>query len=624
MNALLFASAFLALVSPPKAPVTVHVDAKNGDIITGEVTFKVTVESSNLVTQVEFYANDDLRDKATSTPYKFTVDTLNETEGNLKLRFKAYTSEGETGESTVTVKVYNGLDKGGDYHVQQGIAALQDGKYDLAISEGRIALKIDPKLNQARLIVARAYLQKHAMDKAQKFAEDAVAGDPTNANALDILSIINLQRAFTTFDHGSGDKTETLKNIGEALKSAVASRRKALDSRLDKLGDPTDATLIPYADAALRSGRYGIAISVLKSAFEKNSTRLDVADRLAFAQIRVGRYSDALTTILTVKKFTALDVYAQATLAVLLAEAGDVQGSDAAIKDAILSDADNPIVTTSQAYIALKFVRSRVANLNTLSVNYDDLQGKDSAKAADSRNTLMQILRELAKDQGQKTEVNYYLCALNNKLENYDDARKNFEAAVLSEPTNYDAFIEQGNKSIAISLRGTHEKDDLKFLYENARTMFAAALEARPSSASALSGLSLVATFEGKPEEGIKWGNAAVAAEPEYAAGHVALSTAFTAASSLLTSQAYDIRQNGNKLTTNTERQANEFKAREIETTAGKYSRQARAALLAAEKIDKKIEGAELSKPASAWRYYNAGGRVPVLPMPAAAVSSAG
>jgi len=619
MNVLLLATAFLALVAPPKAPVKVHVDAKNGDVITGETTFKVTVDSTNLVTQVEFYVNDDLRDKATSTPYHFTIDSLNETEGPAKIRFKAYTSEGETGEASVNIKFYNAVDKGGDYHLQEGIKALQDGKWDKAVTEGRIALKVDSKLNQARLIVARAYLRKNVMDKAQKFAEDAVSNEPGNLAALDILSIINLKRGFTTFDRGTGDKNETLKTIGEALKSAVVTRQKALEARVDAVGALTDSNLLPYVDAALHAGRYGLAISTLKPVFDKDNRRNDVANRLAYAFIREGRFADAFQTLQTLKRYGTLDVYGQATNAVLLAEGGDVQASDDAIKDAILSDADNPIVTTAQAYIALKFVRTRVANKTTMSLNYDDLRGKDSPKAIESRNTLQQILRELAKDQGQKTEVNYYLCALNNKLENYDDARRYFESAVLTEPTNYDAYIEQGNKSFQISMRlgDKPDKNDLTFLYENARVMFQAALQARPSSAAALTGLSLVGTFEGKPEEGIKWGLAAVTAEPSYAAGNIALAAAYTLGGVSLTGQAYQMRQQGNKLTTNAERQQNELKTREIEATAGKYSRLARSAQDAAEKIDTKIAGAVLTKPDAAWRYFNAGGRVPVLPMPA-------
>ena len=616
MNALLLATAFLALASPSKAPVKVHVDSVNGDVITGEHTFKVTVDSSNLVTQVEFYFNDDLRDKATSTPYKFVIDSLSETDGMAKVRFKAYTSEGETGEATVNVKIDNGIDKGADFHIKAGMASLQDGKWDNAITEGRIALKIDAKSSAARLVVARAYQHKNAFDKAQKYAEDVLTTEPENPFALDLLSIIKLQQAFTTFNRGSGDKNETLKTIGDAMKSAVNSRKKSLDAVVDKMPAPTPTNFIPYMDAALRAGRYSLVSSFLTPLFDKDNRRNDVANRLAFAQIRMGRFTDALNTLIELKKYGTLDAYGSATIAVLYAEAGLVQNSDDAIKEAILSDADAPIVSTAQAYIALKFVRTRVANQNTMGLNYDDLSGKDTPAKIEARNTLSQILRQLARDQGQRTEVNYYLCALNNKLENFDSARKNFEQAVLTEPTNYDAYIEQGNKSILISMQGKLEKNEMAFLYDNARTMFVAALEGRPSSASALTGLSLVASFQGKPEEAIKWGDAAVHAEPQYAPGYVALCSAYTAAEAAETSLTYSTRQQGNKLTSNSERADNELKARAHEAKAGEYSRLGREALAKAQKLDTKIQGTELTKPKAAWRYYNVGGRVPVLPMP--------
>ena len=616
MNALLLATAFLALASPTKAPVKVHVDSVNGDVITGEHTFKVTVDSSNLVTQVEFYFNDDLRDKATSTPYKFVVDSLNETDGMAKVRFKAYTSEGETGESTVNVKIDNGIEKGVDFHIKAGTTSLQDGKWDNAITEGRIALKIDSKSSHARLIVARAYQHRGAFDKAQKYAEDVIANEPENPFALDLLSIIKLQQAFTTFNRGSGDKNETLKSIGDAMKSAVNSRKKSLDTVVDRMPTPTPETLLPYVDAALRAGRYSLAANYLQPVNEKDNRRNDVANRLAFAYIRMGRYTDALAVLTQLKKYGTLDAYGDATIAVLFAEAGMVQNSDDAIKEAILSDADAPIVSTAQAYIALKFVRSRIATLNTMGLNYDDLSGKDTPAKVEARNTLSQILRQLARDQGQRTEVNYYLCALNNKLENFDTARKNFEQAVLAEPTNYDAYIEQGNKSITISMQGKLEKSEVAFLYDNAKTMFIAALEGRPSSASALTGLSLVASLQGKPEEAVKWADAAVHAEPQYAPGYVALCSAYTAAEVSETTQGYNTRQQGNKLTTNTERADNEQNARAHEAKASEYSRLASEALAKGQKIDTKIQGTELTKPKAAWRYFNVGGRVPVLPMP--------
>ena len=49
MKALLLASAFLALLAPQKGAVTVNVNAKNGEVVTGERRFRVTVASNNPV-----------------------------------------------------------------------------------------------------------------------------------------------------------------------------------------------------------------------------------------------------------------------------------------------------------------------------------------------------------------------------------------------------------------------------------------------------------------------------------------------------------------------------------------------------------------------------------------------
>ena len=56
-------------VQKPKQPKAVlTVNAKEGETLTGERTFRVTVQSSAPVTQVEFYVGEDLRDSDTSTP----------------------------------------------------------------------------------------------------------------------------------------------------------------------------------------------------------------------------------------------------------------------------------------------------------------------------------------------------------------------------------------------------------------------------------------------------------------------------------------------------------------------------------------------------------------------------
>jgi tetratricopeptide (TPR) repeat protein len=146
--------------------------------------------------------------------------------------------------------------------------------------------------------------------------------------------------------------------------------------------------------------------------------------------------------------------------------------------------------------------------------------------------------------------------------------------------------------------------------------MFTAALAGGPSSASALTGLSLVSTFEEKPDEAIKWGIAAVGANSRFAAGYVALYSAYTLAGDRLAAIANQNRELNRKIESNAERQDNEMKTKTIESQSAADYRLAAEALGKAQKLDPKILGNELTKVRYAWRYFNVGGRVPVLPMP--------
>ena len=108
MNALLLVTA-LFTVSPhfasPNptipvvtiAPVEISVNINQGEILSGERAFKVSVSADDPVTKVEFYVGGDLRDNDTSTPYEFKLDTLAEPDGDLKIKFSAYTSQGTSG-----------------------------------------------------------------------------------------------------------------------------------------------------------------------------------------------------------------------------------------------------------------------------------------------------------------------------------------------------------------------------------------------------------------------------------------------------------------------------------------------------------------------------------------------
>ncbi len=614
MNALLLAPVFLTLFAPQKG-VQVNANVKNGETLFGERKVRVTVVANNPVTQVEFYVGKDLRDKDTSTPYEFVIDSLAETDGKLPLRFSARTTEAEVGELTVTVSIDNGVAKGAAFHVAKGLEALQDSKWDVAVNAGRIALKADSKSDEARMILARAYLAKGETAKAQKNAEDVLENKPGDVAALDLLSAINLRSAFGMYITEGGNRKEALAAMRDSFKSGVESRRRLLDANVESAGQPTGANLLPYVDAALRAGRYNLVVPVLKQAFEADNRSVPVANRLAYAFLRQGRSTDALYYLNAIQKNGVPDAYSFAAMAVAKAELGDVTGSDEAMREAIVSDPEDLSVTSAQAYIALKFVRNRLGN--TFNLNYDDLSGGDAAAKLESRETLRKLVNQLEQAAGARTETLYYKEALYNKLSEYAKAQTAFQAAALAEPSNYDAFIEAGNRLLASTQLQDMKPEPKEQALSTAAIMFETALVGRPDSAQALTGLALIATIEGKLDQAIKFGDAAVRANPEYAAGHLALGTAYNLGSTAIRKQADAVRMKSRAGGTSpAERQELELQARKLEDQATTYVRNSRDEGLAAAKIDRRVEGHELSKPYPAWRYYSAGGRTPVLPQP--------
>lgn len=561
MSALLLATAFLALTAPAKAPVVVNLDAKNGDTISGERTFKVTVQTNSIVSQVEFYVGDDLRDNATSTPYTFQFDTINENDGDVKLRFKAYTTENQTGEKVITVHIDNGISKGSPFHVQKGMDYLTESKWTDALREGRIALKIDGQSNPARILLSRANLGLNVLDKAQKYAEDAVSQDGNDLAALQTLSTVNLVRSLRTVSREGTEPTEARAAIKEALKAAVETRAKILQLQLDQAGAPTGENAVSYADKAIRAGRYSLAVNALDPEFAKDMKNNALANRLAYALVRSNRSKDAIKVLNNVKKFGSLDAYGYALLAVVTADLGDEAGANDAIREAVLADSENLGVRTAQAFLALK-------------------QSKTD--------TLARMSTDLAREQGQRADVNYFLSALANRQSQFGAARKAFEKGVLAEAAMPDLYVEQANTSIAISTRGKLEAKDLTATYETAKMMYETALLARPEDSEAMSGLVVVSLLQKKPADAVKYGEAAVAAAPNDGGAHYALAGAYQAA----------ISDASNSMKT-------------------KYAGAAQDELKKAWALDPKyLEGRTIPDALGIWRYLNGYGRRPVLSAP--------
>ncbi len=490
------------------AAVKVTVDAADGASISGERNFKVLVSTDDIVTKVEMYVGSEKRAEESSTPYRFTIDTINEKDGPVDFKWVAYTDQSHKGTVTVHLKIDNGMALGVDSHVQTGNKLLQDGNAADAITQGRIALKIDKKSDSARFLLARAYMQMGVFDKAQKYVQDVTDDEPKNLEALDLTSAISLKQAFSLISKND-QNMEALTTIGNAFKTAVTTRRALVDAHFDTTPAPKDdASTMVYVAAAIGALRFSDAINVLDPMFKKAASRADIADRLAYCQMRDGRMKEAVDTMHTLKVVgrSNSDPYAQALTGLLLAYAGDSEGSKAAMEDAELNDSSNVGVQTAQASVALH--------------KFD----------ANSTQTLRAIATSLGKDQGQRTEVNYLLASLYNRLGNYIPERKFFEDSVLADPLNYDMFIEEGCAAILFENRSPHkdktDKARTDFDYAYAELMFQTALEAKSDSYQALTGLSLINGILLKPNESLKFAQAAVLAQPDSACAQEALSAA--------------------------------------------------------------------------------------------------
>ncbi|RYG26342.1 tetratricopeptide repeat protein [bacterium] len=510
MSLLLLASAYLTLAQ--RAPITLTVNAKDGDVVRGERSFRVSVATTGdqIVSAVEFYVNGELRGKDESTPYEFNLDTIGENDGPVKLRFRAYTSENKSGEKTINVKVDNELGKGAAYHVDRANGLLADGKYALARDAGRTALKAEKGNPAARVALARAYMGLGEFDQAQLQAEEANAAKPNDPAVLTLLSGINVQRAFRIYAKPDSDRAEVLKQIKEALAGAVENRRKALDASLDLVKlDP--AKPAPYLDAALSARRYGAVISAAQPLYTANQNSAEIADRLAYAYLRTNRPQDAINTLNTLQRAGTLTPYGYALRAVALAEMGDDAASDNAMREAVLGDSENLGVRTAQAFIALKRGKTDVVS---------------------------KLAADLQKEQGQRADVRYFQMALAAKDQRYSDASRAFQVGVLAEPAMADLYVEYANDAIAITQRGNIDAKEKAQHYAEARAYFETALVARPEAAEALSGLAMVAAFEGKAAEAVKYATAAVAAAPMDAGAHYALAAAQNLARNVAAAQA--------------------------------------------------------------------------------------
>lgn len=579
----LIASALLGW-TPLKIEINVR-DVKDGDVVSAEKTFRVTVVSDNPVTQVEFYVGDSLRDSDSSTPYEFKVDPLNEKEGPFAVGFVAYTSEGEKARKDLKLSIDTGVSKGADFHVEQGNLFLSDQKLDDAIRSGRVALKAKPDHNPARVLLARAYLAKGIMDKAEQFAQDAVAADANFAEGRELLAAINLRKAL-----GAGarmtNRDEAMKLIASAMKQAAELRRKNLDAIADSVGEVNDQNRLRAADTFLRTYRYDAAVKALQGDFVKDPKRADHGNRIAFAQLRLSRTADAYETLRMMEKAGSMDAYSYAMLSVAQAIAGADAESDKAMTEAVGNDPEDLGVRTAQVFVALW--RGRTATFGNLSQN-------------------------LANEEGQRTEVNYYLAVLLHQLRSFTDADERFGRAVLAEPANADMYVERGNQAIdpVVANRIT-DKDGMKYQFDAASAYYEAALAAWPESPQALAAIAFMKTLQGKPSEAVSYAEATVRAGSHYPAGHYCASMVYYAMAVEMANRASELRRDAKS--TDAESRA---RLAELDRQATEFQNRATAAKAKAEELDpKKLGGRSIPRAIDVYDYFTRYGRLPQLTRP--------
>lgn len=571
------------------AQIKMTVNVKEGDKIGGEQYFRVNVESQNLVTSVEFSVGNDLRETDNSTPYEFRLDTLAESEGPVKITFAAYTSEGENVKTTLNLVIDNQLSLGADHFVAKGQEALTASKWDEAIGLARIALKAKAGYNPARMVMARAHYGKGVMDSALKFAQDVLASDKDNDDALNLVSAINLQKAFGTFNRG-GDKNETLKTLKALLIEAASSRFKVFESRLGKI-QPTDAaTTITFADTAIRAGRYSIAIDVLQSAFRRDERNSEIANRLLYAQLRASRMSAAIETATTYSKRGRPDAVGYALLAITNARQGKLMEVDDFMRQAVLNDSQSLGVRTAQTYLAL-------------------LQGRT--------NDFRRLAADLGRDNSNSAEVGYYQHIGLYLGNNFEESRDAFERAVLAEPITFDLYVQRANQALQYSFTAGLDSKEVTYQRDVARVFFEAALAAKPESFEALTGLALTNLVDNKLREALTFARAAAQAGPEFAGGQYVLSSVLSSELQRIRAAQVAAEDGRNKARNNNLKEEVDRYSKiiaDLRVEGDKVNTEMVAAVAAAAKADKpNLEGAAIPQPMTAFNYFYRFGRTPLL-----------
>jgi tetratricopeptide (TPR) repeat protein len=493
-------------------PMAIKPDITDGEVITRHRTIKVIVQSDAVVTQVELYVGGELRDTATSTPYTFSLDPLTEKDGDEKLNFIAYNTDGAKASKEVMVKIDSGASKGPEANLQIAREFMVQSKWDDAIYSARVALKASPNYVPAELLLSHAFLAKKVFDKAQEFAEDALRTNPNLPEGLELMAAIHLEGAFNSYATPDSTPTNYVNAMADAIDKAIDARQKLLDQRFDKAAasDP-----IAYAKTAVETMHYSAAVSALGETFKKDP-KTDTGNLLGYAQLRLGRFDDLLTTLNLMRIHQLLDGYSYALWALVDEFIGDQKGADDRIKEAILDSSGDTGVQTAQVYMALR--RNNLTTMEGLTAN-------------------------LQESAGHNPVVSFYLALLLDRLNRPNEATKAFEDTILEEPLSYQMYIERGNESLMRAMGKSASDPTLAIDRLLARKMYLSALTAKPDSIEGIVALAALNVLE----KGVAYAKAridsAIAANNGYAPTYYVAACVYNLLSFDLQKQADNIKR---------------------------------------------------------------------------------
>lgn len=469
--------ALLILPAAAQAALTLSVDAKNGDAISGDHKFVVRVQSNAVVTNVEFYANGELISTDDSQPYEFVLDTLRYDDGPIKVRFAGYDRAGGRAASELTLSVDNKLGLGAPHHVAEGEKALTDGDWAAALTAGRTALRIEPANTPARLILARAHNALKRADLAQKFAEDVLTVEPGNAPALALVTAISLDRAMSTFSSRMTTQA-TANSLSRSLQRAAAAARASGEAKL------AGAEGLDRARALYALGRAQEAADLLDRADAPQTEEAKLIR--ALSRLAAGDRSRALSGL------TDLAPSAAGLAASALASA-------AAAGATRLEQASVQIALTGLPELS---ARARLA------LERGDVAG----------HTALTAIMKQAHPAAAETALNEAISLFGQRQ--YEAAQEAIKRGILADPGRADLYIERGAQTIAFLISSNLMGPERLIQLSLAEGFADAALEAEPGSAPAAALKALVYVFRGTPSEAAPWLEKAQAGRP-YASGFV-------------------------------------------------------------------------------------------------------